>query len=147
MAGIGIGAVLSAGAAGWSNRLYVRLCEKHGNGGVYPEGRLPLAMVAVTVAPIGIFWFAWTANSDYHWLIPCASGLFFGFSMACTLISFVSYSSDCFPTISASALAANSVIRSLFAMTFPLFTPQMFAKLGTPWALTTLGKKFPMFVI
>lgn len=34
----------------------------------------------------------------------------------------------------ASALAANSVIRSLFGAIFPLFTPYMYQGLGTNWA-------------
>lgn len=34
----------------------------------------------------------------------------------------------------ASALAANTVLRSFFAMAFPLFTTQMYARLGVQWA-------------
>lgn len=39
----------------------------------------------------------------------------------------------CFPP-SASVLAANSVVRSLFGMAFPLFTPAMYQKLGVHWS-------------
>lgn len=34
----------------------------------------------------------------------------------------------------ASVLAANSVLRSLFGTAFPLFTTQMYEKLGNQWA-------------
>ena len=34
----------------------------------------------------------------------------------------------------ASVLAANSVLRSLFGTTFPLFTTRMYEKLGNQWA-------------
>lgn len=36
--------------------------------------------------------------------------------------------------ISQSALAANSVLRSLFGAAFPLFTPYMYENLGIHWA-------------
>ena len=40
---------------------------------------------------------------------------------------------------SASALAANTVIRSAVAAAFPLFTVQMFNRLGINWACTLIG--------
>lgn len=39
----------------------------------------------------------------------------------------------------ASALAANTFLRSLFGAVFPLFTPYMFQTLGIQWSLTLLG--------
>ena len=39
----------------------------------------------------------------------------------------------------ASALAANTVIRSAVAAGFPLFTTQMFTNLGVNWACTLIG--------
>jgi DHA1 family multidrug resistance protein-like MFS transporter len=40
---------------------------------------------------------------------------------------------------SASAFAANTAIRSAVAAGFPLFTVQMFHRLGVNWACTLLG--------
>jgi DHA1 family multidrug resistance protein-like MFS transporter len=39
----------------------------------------------------------------------------------------------------ASALAANTFLRSLFAAIFPLFATYMFNNMGIEWALTLLG--------
>jgi len=39
----------------------------------------------------------------------------------------------------ASALAGHTIIRSATGAAFPLFTTQMFAKLGIDWASTLLG--------
>lgn len=39
----------------------------------------------------------------------------------------------------ASALAANTIVRSALAGAFPLFTDQMFAKLGIQWACSLIG--------
>jgi MFS transporter, DHA1 family, multidrug resistance protein len=40
---------------------------------------------------------------------------------------------------SASAFAANTVMRSLVGAAFPLFTVQMFTALGINWACTLIG--------
>lgn len=39
----------------------------------------------------------------------------------------------------ASALSANTIIRSLFGASFPLFATQMYDKLDARWASTLLG--------
>lgn len=43
--------------------------------GAYPEGRLPMAIVASVLAPASAFWFAWTGPEKVHWLAPVASGV------------------------------------------------------------------------
>ena len=47
---------------------------------------------------------------------------------------------------SASALAANTVVRSAVAAAFPLFTTQMFLNLGVNWACTLIGLLMLLFV-
>lgn len=42
----------------------------------------------------------------------------------------MNYLIDSYTIFAASVLAANSVMRSIFGATFPLFTTQMFAGLG-----------------
>ena len=49
------------------------------------------------------------------------------------------YLVDTFQPYAASALAANTLLRSVFAGVFPLFTNQMFDKLGVDWAVSLLG--------
>ena len=39
----------------------------------------------------------------------------------------------------ASALAANTIVRSAVAAAFPLFTTKMYEKLGVQWASTLIG--------
>jgi hypothetical protein len=39
----------------------------------------------------------------------------------------------------ASAIAANGLLRHTFGAAFPLFTLQMYARLGTSWATSLLG--------
>lgn len=49
------------------------------------------------------------------------------------------YLVDSYLAVAASAMAANSFMRSLFAAVFPLFTLYMFNSLGAPWALGLLA--------
>lgn len=46
---------------------------------------------------------------------------------------------DIYLTSSASAIAANTLVRSFVAAGFPLAAPQMYRVLGTAWATSVLG--------
>ena len=35
-----------------------------------PEHRLYLAMIGSFLLPLGLFWFAWTARIEIHWIVP-----------------------------------------------------------------------------
>lgn len=52
-----------------------------------PETRLYSAMIGSVLLPIGIFWFAWTARADVHWIVPAVATVFFA---AGNLLVFVS---------------------------------------------------------
>ena len=54
-------------------------------------------------------------------------------------MSVQTYIVDTFTRYAASAMAANTVLRSLFGATFPLFGLQMYAKLGLGWGNTLLA--------
>src|SRR5690242_8895252 len=99
--GIGVGMLLSIALAPSCNKLYIRLNEKHGNGGIYPEGRLPPAMVAMILIPGSMFWFAWTCHPDFHWIVPVLSGIPYGIGQILLFVSPTSSSSpnsiDCSP--------------------------------------------------
>jgi len=63
-----------------------------------------------------------------------AAGAPFGFGMILVFLGVMNYLIDAYTIYAASALAANSVLRSLFGMAFPLFTSYMYANLGIHWA-------------
>lgn len=67
-------------------------------------------------------------------MIPTASGVFFGLGISLIFNSIFNYLLDAYDTWSASALAATTVLRSLFGAAFPLLTPDMYENLGTQWA-------------
>jgi len=49
------------------------------------------------------------------------------------------YIIDVYLMYAASALAANTIVRSMVGAAFPLFATQMFDRLGVPWASSTLA--------
>lgn len=54
-------------------------------------------------------------------------------------ISFLSYLIEVYLMYSASALAANTIVRSAVGAAFPLFTTQMYTRLGVNWASTLIA--------
>ncbi|KAI1137546.1 MFS transporter [Hypoxylon sp. FL0543] len=134
--GVAIGVCLATLAAGVDNKRYVRLCAAAQAEGraVEPEARLGNAMVGSIVLPIGLFLFAWTTYPSVHWIVPIIGGMFFACGLVMVFISLMSYLIDSYVVYAASVLAANSVLRSLFGTAFPLFTTQMYERLGNQWA-------------
>lgn len=77
-----------------------------------------------------------TSYPDVHWMAPVAAGVPFGLGMALVFNSIFNYLIDSYTIYAASVLASNAVLRSMFGAAFPLFTKQMYDKLGTQWAST-----------
>ncbi|KIW43083.1 uncharacterized protein PV06_04228 [Exophiala oligosperma] len=115
-----------------------KLARNHGV--QVPEWRLPPVIIGAVCFSIGLFWFGWTGFSkDIHWLAPTASGVVTGFGILCIFLQCFNYLIDTYLMFAASAIAANSLLRSFFGAGFPLFADQMFDNLGIQWAGTLLG--------
>jgi hypothetical protein len=56
--------------------------------------------------------------------------------MVLVFLSIMNYLIDAYTIFAASCLAGNAVLRSTFGAAFPLFTTQMYDKLGIHWAST-----------
>lgn len=105
-----------------------------------PEERLWGSMIAGPVLVLGAFWFGWTGNYvAVPWYVPALALIPIGISFTLVFISLLSYIVDCYTIYAASALAANTIIRSAVGAAFPLFTRQMYTGLGANWASTLLG--------
>lgn len=135
--GIGIGMVIATASSPWINDVHTHYAQKLG--GTKPEARLPHLIVLAWLIPVSSFWFGWTANPPIHWIVCITSGIPFGIGFVTLFLGTNAYLADCYGRFSASALAANAVLRSLFSAVFPLFARQMYIKLGTPWASSVLG--------
>lgn len=134
--GIGIGMTSSlATFATVSDRLHMRLGDSP-----KPEERLKPMMWAMPVVPIGIFWYGWAVEAQVHWIVPILGTFFFGFSILWILMPIQVYSVEAFgPETAASALAANVVVRLLFAAFLPLAGPSLYDNLGLGWGNSVLG--------
>ncbi|GAA5905253.1 hypothetical protein JCM6882_003727 [Rhodosporidiobolus microsporus] len=137
--GVGIGTTIGALISVFVQRHYREIVPQwHGH--PPPEERLYGGMIAGPCIVVGIFWLGWTGNyPSVHWAIPAASSILIGISFTLVFISFLTYLVDVYLMFSASALAANTIVRSAVAAAFPLFTNQMFAALGVNWACSLLG--------
>lgn len=119
-------------------RNYRRLVAAN-NGASEPEFRLPPAMAGAVLVPIGLFWFAWTTVPSVHWIVPIIASVFFGMGTLLVFSGVFTFLVDAYPVYAASALAANSFVRSSFAAGFPLFSTILYKRLGYQWASTLLA--------
>jgi hypothetical protein len=136
---------------------HVSLSHAEGRKGVVsPEYRLYPAMMGSFGLPIGLFWFAWTAKSDISWASPAVSAIPFAWGNLAIFIcksipailtdkyltksAAITYLIDTYLNLNAaSAVAANGFARYVLGAIFPLFTLQMYHRLGIDWATSLLG--------
>ena len=104
-----------------------------------PEFRLPPTILGGPLATIGLFLFSWTTYPSISFYVPLVGAGFFGTGIILSFSGIFTFLVEAFPLYAASALSANSFLRSSFAGGFPLFGVQMFEKLGRHWAGTLLA--------
>jgi len=110
------------------------------NGVPIPEWRLPPVIIGGVSFAGGLFWFGWSGyKASIHWIVPTLSGLFTGFGLLSIFLQSLNYLVDAYLMFAASAIAANTFLRSLSGAGFPLFSQYMFAALHVNWAGTLLG--------
>ncbi|KAF2665679.1 putative bicyclomycin resistance protein [Microthyrium microscopicum] len=105
-----------------------------------PEERLYTAMMGSFGVTIGLFWFGWTSRESIHWIVPMIGVVPFAWGNLCIFSASALYVIDVYgPLNGASAMGANSLARYALGAAFPLFTTQMYNKLGIGWASSLLG--------
>ncbi|OTB02263.1 hypothetical protein M426DRAFT_62599 [Hypoxylon sp. CI-4A] len=131
--GIAVGMVIAVGYSIYDNKRYTNVSIAH-KGNAPPEARLPPAMIGSIFVPVGLFWFAWTNQPEIHWSVSIVGSGFFAVGIVLIFLGSMNYLMDSYVIYAASALAANSVLRSIFGAAFPLFTTAMYDNLGIHWA-------------
>ena len=105
-----------------------------------PEERLWGSMIAGPILVLGAFWLGWTGNYvAVPWYVPALALIPIGMSFTLVFISLLSYIVDCYTVYAASALAANTILRSAVGAAFPLFVRQEPEGLGVNWGLSLFG--------
>ncbi|KAI9700577.1 MAG: hypothetical protein M1820_006731 [Bogoriella megaspora] len=136
--GIGIGLLVGLGAFGFASDRILKAKTKNG-GEMKPEYRLPPLVPGSFCIPLGLFLYGWTAQYHEQWAIPLLGTLFVGIGMLAVFMAIQTYLIDAFTLHAASAIAANTVLRSVLGACFPLFGLDMYAALGLGWGNSLLG--------
>jgi multidrug resistance protein len=135
--GIGIGSLIGLVLFGaMSDRLVKKMSAK---GEMKPEYRLPPLIPGSFIIPIGLFWYGWSADKGIHWIMPIIGTLFVGLGLLATFMPIQTYLVDAYHVHAASAIAANTVLRSLVGAFLPLAGPEMYAALGLGWGNSLLA--------
>ncbi|PRQ76106.1 Major facilitator superfamily domain-containing protein [Rhodotorula toruloides] len=116
----------------YSRFVFARHIDKHGS--APPEMRLGPMMVGGIVFPVGFFLLGWAPVAGK--IVGLA---FVGVAFLLIFQAGVNYLIDAYLQYSASAIAANTFLRSIFASALPLIAMPLFHNLGVGFACTLLG--------
>lgn len=154
--GIGIGSFVGQFVYTYiANRSYAAHVAK---GDFKPEHRLETMKIGAFMVPISLFWYGWSVQANVHWICPIIGMTFFGFGLLIIFVSRISslffitissdtniqmpantYLVDVYTSHAASAMAANTVLRSIVAAILPMAGPKLYASLGYGWGNSLLG--------
>lgn len=137
--GIGVGMFGGLFISGATSDATTKALAKKNHGEMKPEFRLPPMIPAALVLPCGLFLYGWSAHYGLHWIVPITGTAFVGLGLICTFMPIMTYLIDAFTLYSASAIAANTVLRSILGALLPLAGPRMYQALGLGWGNSLLG--------
>jgi MFS family permease len=141
--GIGVGSLLGLFAIGATSDRIVKAQSKptpeSPSGDMKPEYRLPPLVVGAFFIPAGLFMYGWSAQYNTHWIVPIIGTALVGVGNIAVFMCIVSYLVDACTVFAASALAANTVVRSIVGALLPLAGQSMYAAMGVGWGNSLLG--------
>lgn len=138
--GIGVGVLVTIACEPLVRRLINSHTKDPETGRVHPEAMVSFVCICSVLIPIGELWFAWTCSpASIHWIVPLLAGIPFGAGNTGVFIYASNYLTYSYGMYAASALAGNSVIRSVLGGVLPLVGSYMYAGLGPNWSGTLLG--------
>ncbi|KAI5923978.1 bicyclomycin resistance protein [Camillea tinctor] len=147
--GLGVGSLCGIGIFSATSDRYIqrkaaeadRVAEAAGTAksGMKPEYRLPLLPLGATAIPAGLFIYGWTAQYHVHWIAPIIGTAIVGVGNLVIFMAIQTYLVDAYTVYAASALATNTIVRSIAGAVLPLAGLKMYAKLGLGWGNSLLG--------
>jgi MFS family permease len=117
---------------------YARIVDRN-NGKPVPEARLAPMVIGGVLFAIGLFWFGWTASPNIPWPVPVVAAAFIGAGFNIIFNQCINFLVDTYGVYAASAVSANTFLRSIFAAGLPLAARSMFHTLGVGPAMSILG--------
>ncbi|RPA94396.1 benomyl/methotrexate resistance protein [Choiromyces venosus 120613-1] len=136
--GIGVGSLLGLLACGVLSD-HILKSRAAASDETKPEYRLVPMVYAAVCVPIGLFWYGWSAHEKTHYVAPIIGTAFVGAGMIGSFVPITTYIVDAFTIYAASALAANTVLRSVLGAALPLAGPSMYGALGLGWGNSLLA--------
>ncbi|EXJ62308.1 hypothetical protein A1O7_02742 [Cladophialophora yegresii CBS 114405] len=135
--GIGLGQFIGLLLFGaYSDKLLRRMAK---GGEMKPEYRLPLLWPGAIIAPLGLVLYGWTAQYKVHWIVPILGTTMLGAGLVGSFMPVGVYLIDAYTVYAASAMAANTVLRSLGGAFLPLAGRDMYNALGLGWGNSLLA--------
>jgi MFS family permease len=135
--GLGVGSLIGQFAyIHYGNRTVSKHIER---GDFKPEHRLYIMCLGGFFLPIGLLIYGWGANYQLHYMVPLVGTGIIGFGLLMTFMPANTYLVDVFTTHAASAMAANTVLRSLMAALVPLSSQKMYDVMGLGWGNSLLA--------
>lgn len=138
--GIGVGTLIAI----FMEPVWRKIINSHAKdpetGRVPPEASASIMTLGAVLAPLGQLVFSWTClPTSIPYAISIAFGIPFGMGNTLCFIYGTNYLAGAYGTFAASALAGNTVVRSVFGATLPLAGTSMYTALTPQWAGTLLG--------
>lgn len=122
----------------WQEAVYARAVQRY-NGEPPPEIRLYSCCIGAVIVPIGLFIYAWGAQSHVHPAVPIVGLVIFATGVFPIYLGVFVVLAGIYGRYASSALAAQSWLRNTGAAVSPLWTPAMYHNLGAPYATTILA--------
>lgn len=136
--GLGVGSIIGIAVVSLTSDRQIRK-QMEATGSAKPEVRVQTVPIGNILLPAGLFMYGWTAEYHVHWIAPIIGMALVGIGNVIIFMSIILYLVDAFTVYSASALAANTIIRSLGGAFLPLAGLSLFARLGVGWGNSLLG--------
>ncbi|KAJ5195943.1 MFS multidrug transporter [Penicillium cf. viridicatum] len=133
-----VGIFFAAALNIYNNKYYFNQFKANGNKAV-PEARLPPMMIGGFAFTAGLFIFGWTSSPRINYWPSIVGIALTGFGFTTIFQATLNYLVDTFTRFSASAVAANTFLRSMMAGAFPLFVLPMYQTIGVDWGTTVFG--------
>ncbi|KAI1311415.1 major facilitator superfamily domain-containing protein [Xylaria venustula] len=104
-----------------------------------PEYRVPYMIPGILLMPSGLFWYGWSAQCHYHWIVVDIGAAVFTMGSFIYSQALTAYILDEFREYGASANAAVRVLSQTLGFAFPIFAPQLYETLDYGWGNSLLA--------
>ncbi|KAI1109615.1 major facilitator superfamily domain-containing protein [Nemania sp. NC0429] len=104
-----------------------------------PEYRVPYMIPGMLLMPAGMFWYGWSAQYQYHWIVVDIGTAVFTMGSVIYSQAFSAYILDESKEYGASATAAVRVLSQILGFVFPIFAPNLYDTLYYGWGNSLLA--------